>query len=278
MLLGKEPSLTCLADGTLLLLTQHGGLFRSLDGGAAWAKPQCEPLRYTRNILPQLDGGLLLFDDGPSRVRSTDGGQTWPERESITVASAPGFRFGEASIAKLSEQDFLAAVRMCGEEFEAIGGPPRIAELPEFREIPPRHECTDHMVLLESEDQGRHWSKPRSFLGYGEVHAYLLLRDGRLLATYSNYHLPFGTFAVLTEDNGQTWDTDHPIQLSMSLTAFTGWANSVQLGNDDILTAYAITAYLEGEGHAQMMPGRDDTAAEVVRWRLPPPGECYDGG
>ncbi len=281
VLLGKEPSLTCLEDGTLLLMTQvigvGVGLYRSIDGGITWTEPQCEPSRYTRNILPQVDGGLLLFDNGPSRLGSTDGGQTWPQREPITVESAPEFRFGEASIVKLSEQHFLAAVRMNGDKFEAIGGTPRIAELPECKEMPPRHECTDHMVLLQSEDQGLHWSKPRSFLGYGEVHAYLLvLRDARLLATYSNYHLPFGTFAVLSEDNGHTWDTDHPIQLSISLTAFTGWANSIQLPNGDILTAYAITAYLEGEGRAQMMPGRGDTAAEVVRWRLPQASKGYE--
>jgi len=274
--LGKEPALTCLADGTLLLVSQimgEGvGLYRSIDGGTTWTEPQCELSTYNRNILPQADGSLLLFDVR-SRLRSTDGGQTWGQREEFSVEDAPDFHFGETAIVQLEEDHFLATQRLYGEEYEALTGD-LIADLPECKGMPNRHECTDHMVLLESEDGGLHWSKPRSFLEYGEVHAYLLpLADGRLLATWSNYHLPFGSLAVLSEDNGQTWDTDHPIQLSISLTGYTGWANSIQLPNGDILTAYAITAYLEAEDHKAMEPGRGDTAAEVVRWRLPGAGE-----
>ncbi len=274
-LIGKEPGLTCLADGTLLLDTQVMGagasLFRSKDGGVTWTKSQCDLSLYTRNIIEQADGSLLLFD-ATSRLRSTDGGRTWPEREKFVVADAPDFYFAEAAIVQLADQHLLAAVRLYGKEYEALTGE-LIADLPEFKNMPDDGECSDHMVLLESHDAGLHWTKPRGFLNYAEVQAYLLpLADGRLLATYTNYHLPFGSAAVLSEDNGQTWDTDHPIQLSYSLTSYAGWANSIQLPDGDILTVYATTAYLEGKGHKPMTPGRGDTVTEVVRWRLPGSG------
>ncbi len=34
----------------------------------------------------------------------------------------------------------------------------------------------------------------------------LKLADGRILCAYASYHLPFGVFATLSEDNGLTWD------------------------------------------------------------------------
>ncbi len=271
-LIGKEPGLTCLENGTLLLDTQVMGagatLFRSADGGTTWTEPECDLSMYTRNVIEQADGSLLLFD-ATSRLCSTDDGRTWPEREQFVVADAPDFDFAEAAIMQLADQHLLATVRISGEAYEVLTDD-LISELPEFRNMPTREECSNHMVLLESQDAGLHWSKPRSFLNYAEVQAYLLpLTDGRLLATYTNYHLPFGSSAVLSEDNGRTWDTGHPIQLSMSLASHAGWANSIQLPDGDILTVYATSAYLEGAGHDAMTPGRDDTATEVIRWRLP---------
>ena len=270
---GQEPALTCLEDGTVLLLTEQvtgdgARLFRSTDEGITWTRLECEFSTSTRNMLEQADGSLLLFD-ATSRLQSTDGGQTWPERETFEVQGAPGFHFREAALVQLAEDHLLAAVRMYGDEYESLTGD-LISELPECRGMPKQADCSDHMVLLESEDGGLHWSKPRSFLGYSDVHVYLsLLQDGRLLATYTSNHLPYGPFAVLSEDHGKTWDTDRPIHLAMSWTSYSGWATSVQFPDGDILTAYAITAYLEGPGGDEVVPGERDTAAEVVRWRLP---------
>ena len=73
------------------------------------------------------------------------------------------------------------------------------------------------MVLTESTDEGRTWSKPREFLQYSEVHGqFTLLQDGRLLCTYTNYHLPFGVGGVVSYDYGKTWDFQHPLQLAIS--------------------------------------------------------------
>ncbi len=95
-----------------------------------------------------------------------------------------------------------------------------------------------------------------------EVHVYLTeLQDGRVLATYSNYHLPYGAYGIISKDRGKTWDRDHPIRLAASADLYVGWPVTVQLKDRSLLTAYALTSYLHQPP--------ETTATEVVRWRLP---------
>lgn len=85
--------------------------------------------------------------------------------------------------------------------------------------------------------------------------------DGRILATYSNYHLPFGVYAVVSQDQGKTWDLDHPSQLALSASNYVGWPVTLQLSDGSLLTSYAVTAYLHQPPAIYV--------CEVVRWRLP---------
>ena len=95
-----------------------------------------------------------------------------------------------------------------------------------------------------------------------EVHVYLTeLRDGSVLATYSNYHLPWGVYAVLSKDEGKSWDLDQPIQLALSADLYVGWPVTLQLADASLITTYAITAYLK-------QPPQK-TVTEVVRWKMP---------
>ena len=95
-----------------------------------------------------------------------------------------------------------------------------------------------------------------------EVHVYLTkLADGRILATHSTYHLPYGARAILSADKGRTWDLDNPIDLSISADLYVGWPVTLQLPDGSLLTAYAGTTYLHQPP--------DTTTCEVVRWQLP---------
>ena len=106
------------------------------------------------------------------------------------------------------------------------------------------------------------WSNPRAMSRTAEVQTYLTeLQDGRLLATYSNYHLPFGVYAIVGSDGGRTWDHDHPVQLTLSSLNQVGWPVTVQLDDASLLTGYALTAYLKQPP--------DMFVIETVRWRLP---------
>lgn len=279
VLFGSGALLKCLPDGTVLLHT--GALYRSADSGVTWQRIDCEETGMIRSIIEQSDGSLLMFGSEGSwytgheapphtllglapqwyregsqgsvairsawRLRSTDGGQTWPEREEIISDAVyisgstdwPSLQpfFREACVLQLSASHLLTATR--------------------------RRDPTEHVVLAESEDAGLTWTEPRDFLAGGEIHAHLLtLSEGRLLCTYARQKLPRGIFAVLSDDQGKTWDTDHPVQLAHTLADFFGWPTSVQMPDGTILTSYTIKGY---EETTQV----NDSATELVRWQLP---------
>ena len=123
-------------------------------------------------------------------------------------------------------------------------------------------EGFEDTVITESSDDGKHWSTPSVMVNTAEVHVYLTeLDDGRILATYSNYHLPYGAYAIISTDGGKTWDLEHPIRLAASADLYVGWPVTLQLKDQSLLTGYALMSYLEQPP--------ETTATEVVRWRLP---------
>ena len=274
---GKEQGLTCLRDGTIL---QQGGrmLYRSTDRGDSWApvdllsdRDDIKSIGLTRDIVEYDDGTLVMMkahgswykpNDPPSkawRFLSRDGGKTWPDVREVPVWKDPLSMFSEAALVKLPDGTLLASGRIDGNGIRPGGAAP-----PDGSPTPSGSEAADTMMLTESKDMGLTWSAPREFLGYSRVHAHLLvLADGRLLCSYASYHLPFGVFAVLSEDNGRTWDHEHPIQLAFSQGCWTGWPTSVQLDDGTIVTMNAIATHL-GENDKNHR-----TSADVVRWRPP---------
>jgi len=227
-------------------------LARSEDGGRTWEVSVHEGKDYPRNFIVEADGSLLMvtaadpdwYDEGtgsPNLLieRSTDGGRTWTRSEGTVDWTWPGF--GEVASIRLRDGRLLAALR---------------------RQIPgTRGEGFEDTVITESRDDGRTWTQPQQLTTTAQVHAYLTqLHDGRLLCTYSNYHVPFGVSAILSEDGGRTWDRDHTIRLSTSNGYYVGWAVTLELPDHSLITSYAATTY------AEQPPDR--FTAEVVRWHL----------
>jgi len=262
-LLGKEPALAALPDGSLLLMAQGGyfgpgarqeehPLARSEDGGRTWEVSIHQGDDYPRNFIVEADGSLLMitaaapdwYDEGKGSSnllieRSVDGGRTWTRSEGMVDWTWPGF--GEVASIRLRDGRLLAALR---------------------RQLPgTRGEGFEDTVMTESHDDGRTWAEPWQLTTTAQVHAYLTeLHDGRLLCTYSNYHVPFGVSAMLSADGGKTWERDRTIRLSTSNGYYVGWAVTVQLPDHSLITSYAATTY------AEQPPDR--FTAEVVRWHL----------
>ena len=267
---GKEPSLTVVGDGAILMTAQDSDfrpgsdnigaiIARSTDGGCTWERSSLPRCAYPRNVLVDSDGTLLFLADGhtPDQIllcRSHDHGMTWEQSPGdIDWDADVRADFSEISVLRLDDGRLLAALR-----HYLPGG--RVGDLaPNIR----GHAFAD-TVLTESNDDGATWSKPRPLTNTAEVHTDLLqLTDGRLLATYVNYHLPYGACAVVSDDGGATWDVDHPFQLSCSAfgPANNGWPVTVQLDDGSLLTSYAANAYPND--------GPPETVCEVVRWTLP---------
>ena len=261
-LYGKEPSLTALPDGGIVLTAEgpSGGtaldetlVSHSEDGGRTWETTILPGYDCPRNLIVEPDGSVSMIrvlrsgwihrDSGSPNFqlcRSNDHGKTWHFSEGLVDWDC--IEFGEISAIRLKDGCLLAAVR---------------------RQVPGTvGEGFEDNVLTESTDGGKHWSKPVQMTNNAEVHVYLTeLHDGRILATYSNYHLPYGAFAIVSRDRGKSWDLENPIQLALSADVYVGWPVTLQLPDGSLITAYASTAYYR--------EAPDHTTCEVVKWSLP---------
>ena len=279
-LLGKEPALTALSSGSILLVTSHPHgyrIHRSADRGRGWTVFELEDgLGMFRTVLEHDDGSLMLlvtqntyFDPAapPSKAwfyRSTDDGCTWAQHAEIQQWEHPVGMFEEGHVIRLEDGRLLGVGRVIGDI--PIGDTPPPRGIP----TPRGDETGDHMIIMASSDEGLTWTEPLPLTDYAQPHGHLLrLHDGRILCSYANYAQPYGPYAMFSHDNGQTWDKTHTVQLALSLNCYAGWPTSIQLDSGEIVTTYAVTGYLEGEGVSLMVPGRGDCVCESVRWTPP---------
>ncbi len=266
-LYGKEPALICLPDGALLLTAQpivnnrmgySLPVSRSEDGGITWSTRYIDGNRdYPRNLFLDHDGSVCFlrsaavyfeFEEnypgctgaGIEINRSYDGGLTWRTTVGeIDEWDYPGFM--ELSALRLPSGKLIASLR--------------------HQPSGTKGEGFENTLLTYSEDNGAHWTKPVVVTNTGEVHFHMtLLSDDRLLATYSNYHLPFGVCAMLSEDEGKTWSKQSPYQLAVSADYYVGWGVTCELPDQSLITSYASTPYL--------CEPSETTVCEAVRWRL----------
>jgi hypothetical protein len=285
-LLGREPYLTVLADGTVFMTGHllahdvrntygytHGYVHQSVDAGESWesARIESEEIKpaasnhSTRNVLALADGTLVLGVDygggGPYFMwRSTDRGRTWDKTskcEPIGFKSVYGFFGGETWLWLARSGRILALVRVDSTEFPIEGRP-----------ISAKDDQSDHFLLYASDDQGRTFRRVSDFGDYGEMYMSILcLRDRRLLLTLTVRDLkpPLGVRAIpgVETDDGFEFDFEHDRVMIDTRTPVGksqggGFGPTVQLQDETLVTSYSYR-------------GDDDQAhLEVVRWRLPP--------
>lgn len=287
-LLGREPYLSVLADGTIFITghllandvrNEHGytqgWLHRSVDGGRSWHSLRIESEQIkpgagnhtSRNVLAAADGTLLLGVDydgggGPYFLwRSADGGRTWDKSQRCRpedFESQYGFFGGETWLWQARSGRIWALVRVDSNEFPIRG-----------REIRAQNDQSDHFILWYSDDDGRTFRRERDFGDYGEMYMSLLrLQDQRLLLTFTVRDLnpPLGVRALVGTESADGFDFDFSRDRIMLDTRTPvgkpqggGFGTTVQLADGTLVTSYSYR-------------GEDDkTHLEVVRWRLAEP-------
>ena len=285
-LLGREPYLTILKNGTMFitghLLQQDvrnewgyttGFVHRSSDSGRIWQSTRIESEQIkpkasnhtSRNVLEASDGSLLLGVDydgggGPYFVwRSTNGGQSWDQRqrcEPRDFQSQYGFFGGETWLWQARSGKVWALVRVDSNELPIKDRP-----------IKAQNDQADHFILFSSFDFGKTFDRVGDFGDYGEMYMSLLrLQDQRLLLTFTVRELkfPLGVRALpgAETDDGFEFHFQHDrIQLDTK-TPFGqpqggGFGPTVQLDDGTLVTSYSY----RGEDAKSHL--------EIVRWRLP---------
>ena len=266
-----NPALGVLEDGTVLLgyQTWHSifegstskiqfvsyQVIRSTDHGRTWSLPVTVPSNESRGLasysvivqLPDKTALLPLYSyveeggEDPNVplserqhrsyiYRSRDGGKSWGDRSLIATG------LNETNLVSLKSGKLLAILRE--------------------QEKPP-----GRTALSESTDGGRNWSPPRFITAAGEHPATLVqMENGTIVLSYGVRHPPFGAQAILSSDDGQSWDRKNKIMIGFNSWGGGGYPCTIRLDSGYLLTLYY--------GYERPREGFV-SFVEAVRWTLP---------
>ena len=234
-----DPSSTNPSD--VLLVYSH-------DNGTRWSAPKRFPMRNFAWLSPY--GRMLTLDDGTMVLHcygntvplsgdtdivedekrnasylfwSQDGGKTWSDPTRIARD------YNETSILPLGNKHWVAALRS--------------------------HLEGQFTAVAHSYDNGKTWTEPQRVTRTSEHPPDLVqLTDGRILMAFGERNKPYGVHALLSSDEGKTWDKEHEFVLVDHATSTDcGYPSSVVLPDGRVLTVYyavASTKYPQWGVHA----------------------------
>lgn len=275
-----------------------GEVFSAADGaliriGQNWRRyfPPEERPKYEGKYRIETPGtyqpGWFAINSGGYLMRSEDKGKTWqrtdvPELDTWSSCSSPWSwlqlhdgRLMRAFMVRSGQDDSgdvyvtITADGKTSETHRVMGDPD---EKLRFTEETLAYETSygaiwlltrveggdDQLWQALSVDDGQTWSsRPSGIVGHPPS-GLVKLSDGRLVLTYGYRHPPFGIRAVVSTDEGLTWDTTHVITLRNDGAGYDlGYPQSLQLSDGTIFTVY----YFTDEDGITHIAG--------TRWRVP---------
>ena len=299
-MIGREQWLTCTSTGALFASSHHliqdvtneygyvgSWLHRSTDGGRTWDRtratvngalrcgmPQAHGSHTSRNIV-ELPDGTLLFGASicSSNVaymwKSADNGNTWDKTQKVKIKGYYGNLnafFCEDFTYRNESGRLLHWCRMSPLDY-GEGAERSLGQFPmgDRRVVPTGDDGINRLMTTTSDDDGVTWSPLRDFGDYGRMYPRVTrLRDGRVLMTCTQRALlyPIGLQALLSYDDGETWDHDDD---QIVIEGFTPWGaeqgggfgNTLQLADGTLASCYSYRA------------DDNETYIEIVTWNLP---------
>ncbi|MDP7693445.1 MAG: sialidase family protein [Vicinamibacterales bacterium] len=298
VVVGAECCLSSTSDGTLYATTAesdnsvnndtgttHSRLHRSTDGGRTWSIMPIEltdeewgdidrrdPTHWagcSRNVLELADGthllGVCVYNTKVAYMwRSNDRGVTWQRSAPVTIPDYRGKPYDNYDGFFIEDYTFATSSGKLL-HWIRVGPPSPMHPMQDGRPVPHGHDNIDRTMVCESTDQGMTWTNLRDFGDYGKIYPRVMrLRDGRMMVTYTQRALgaALGLRAVISHDDGETWDFEHDQIIIDSKTppgmwSGGGFGSTVELEGGTMVSCYS---YRDRE---------DVLHVEAVRWRFP---------
>lgn len=223
---------------------------RSLDNGKTWLPRQKVPVTTPHGPIKLRNGDILYFgkeykgwhhtmDGRVQAYLSHDFGETW---ELIGEVPFPedthNTCFHEPSVVELPSGRLIGMIR--------------------YQHFKPDYVKYPWLSIFStySDDGGRTWStaKPTGVLG---TPPHLMRHsDGTLICVYGRRDFPFGQMAMISRDDGETWEKDLVLR-DDGINWDLGYPCSTELEDGSIFTVYY-----------QILPGDRKASILWTRWRV----------
>ena len=208
---------------------------RSTDGGKTWSAPVRLPAMTPHGPTLLRDGRILMVGmqsrytrghlvgdaeekDEPQHKKivvceSRDGGRSWQTVAHISPDGWDRWNIAEPTVHEAKDGTLHAYFRY--------------------------HKGLAHLLYAESRDGGRTWSRLKETDVDGYPPHVLRLRDGRVLLTYARRKEGrMGEFAVISSDDGFTWDVANELVLQRDDNPDLGYATTAELDDGALLTVF----------------------------------------
>jgi len=235
---------------------QRNWLMRSEDGGRHWGPPIDTPTSQHAGPGLLADGRLIYVREAPvsegkeiSVWESTDKGHAWEQVGSIPRSEeAKELGLDENHLVETSPGNLVVLFRSGGKDRD-----------------------DQYICQSLSRDTGRTWSEIKRLPVWGHPPHLTVLSSGTVLCTYGHRRDPFSIRAMLSYDEGQTWDHENLIILhDLPVRHDFGYPVSVESTPGEIITVWYLNKkyVLENDRMIHLPYVEDAGGIMSVRWTL----------
>lgn len=240
---------------------RYGGSWvrTSGDGGLTWDDPVRVPvssphgpnrlasgdLVYLGKTVAADEIGKVMNAGSIGLIRSSDNGRTWKAQSSVPLPDGLDVEcFHEPHVVELGDGRLLGLIRYDPNHHDYGNRQPGQTDF--------------QMCQSISDDGGKTWSTAEIMDFHGSPPHLLRHSSGVLVTTYGYRDKPYGIRAMLSHDDGETWQYDYILR-NDGPHPDLGYPSSVELGDGSILTVY----------YQRPRTVEDKCALLWSRWRLP---------
>ena len=231
-------------------------LMRSPDGGRTWTGPIDTPTIQHAGPSVLDDGRLIYVMEDMAHEpavmsvwQSTDKGDTWQQiSEMPRSAEAATLGLSENHLVETSPGNLVVMFRSGSDDWN-----------------------DQYLCRSQSYDAGRTWSPIHRLSVWGQPPHLTKLSSGALLCTYGHRREPLSIRAMLSYDDGQTWDHENLITLhELPVPHDFGYPVSVEPTPGRIVTVWYLNKkYVQRDGGFIHLPYVEDAGGIMsVRWTL----------